>query len=89
MLYKNGSTVDVNLGGCIESPVRKTTEVKHERAVGVDGNVGGQDADEVHGQTGFHHVTRCHRRSLENNGRRSRGHRQHEGVTASNDRRKN
>lgn len=61
LLYKNGRTIDVNLCGSIEGPVRKATEVKQERAVGVDCDVGGQDADEVHGQTGLHHVTRCHR----------------------------
>ncbi len=50
--------------GTFNDPVWKKIQSEHEGAVGVDGDVGGDDADDVHGQAGLHHVARCYRRSL-------------------------
>ena len=50
--------------GTLNNPIGKKIEAEHERAVRVDGEVGGDDADDVHGQAGLHHVARRYRRSL-------------------------
>ncbi len=50
--------------GTLNHPVRKKIKSEHEWAVRVDGDVGGDDADDVHGQAGLHHVARSYCRSL-------------------------
>ena len=66
-LVLNNNIVDASyvlVEGAFDDPVRNRSESEHERAVGVDGDVRGHDADQVQGETGLHHVRRRHRGSL-------------------------
>ncbi len=64
----NSNSVDASyvfVKGTLDDPVWQGPEAEHEWAVGVDGNVGRHDADQVQGKAGLHHVRRGHRGSLE------------------------
>ncbi len=47
---------DVNFFCGINSPLWERVEAEEQGAVGVDGDVGSQDADDVQGKSGLHHV---------------------------------
>jgi len=44
----------------INGPLWKRVEAEEQGAVGVDGDVGRQDADDVQGKSGLHHVRGLH-----------------------------
>ena len=76
-------------GGQSDGPVGDVAQAEQSRAVGVDSDVGRDDADQVHDEAGLHHVGRRHRRGAEHDGVGGGGHGQHERVRTRDDRRQN